>query len=101
MVYFAGDTAFGDHFAAIRERFGAPRWRCCRSEHTSRAGSCRPVHMGPEDAARAHHILGAQTSIAIHHGTFQLGDEGLDTPRSGSASAPRAIRFWCWTMASR
>lgn len=40
-----------------------------------------PVHMAPDDAVRAHHILGAQTSIAIHHGTFQLTDEGLDTPR--------------------
>ena len=38
------------------------------------------VHMGPDDAVRAHHTLGAGTSIAIHHGTFQLAD-GLDTPR--------------------
>jgi L-ascorbate metabolism protein UlaG (beta-lactamase superfamily) len=37
--------------------------------------------MGPEDAVRAHRILGAGTSIAIHHGTFQLADEGLDTPK--------------------
>ena len=48
------------------------------------------VHMGPEDAVRAHHTLGAGTSIAIHHGTFQLGDEGLDTPRKRlSECAPR------------
>ena len=40
-----------------------------------------PVHMGPEDAVRAHQILGAETSISIHHGTFQLADEALDTPR--------------------
>ena len=26
-------------------------------------------------------ILGARTSIAIHHGTFQLGDDGIDTPK--------------------
>ena len=38
------------------------------------------VHMGPEEAAQAHQILGAETSIAIHHGTFQLADEALDTP---------------------
>jgi L-ascorbate metabolism protein UlaG (beta-lactamase superfamily) len=36
--------------------------------------------MGPDEAARAHEILGAQTSLAIHHGTFQLADDGLDTP---------------------
>jgi len=40
-----------------------------------------PVHMGPEEAVGAHEILAAKTSIAIHHGTFQLGDEGLDTPK--------------------
>jgi L-ascorbate metabolism protein UlaG (beta-lactamase superfamily) len=40
-----------------------------------------PVHMGPEEAVRAHQILGAQTSIAIHHGTFQLADESVDTPK--------------------
>ena len=40
-----------------------------------------PVHMAPDQAFRAHQILGAENSIAIHHGTFQLGDEGIDTPR--------------------
>jgi L-ascorbate metabolism protein UlaG (beta-lactamase superfamily) len=40
-----------------------------------------PIHMGPEDAVRAHRILGAETSIAIHHGTFQLADESLETPK--------------------
>jgi L-ascorbate metabolism protein UlaG (beta-lactamase superfamily) len=39
-----------------------------------------PVHMSPEEALQAHRILGAQASIAIHHGTFQLADDGIDTP---------------------
>jgi len=39
-----------------------------------------PIHMGPDEAVRAHQILDARTSIAIHHGTFQLTDEALDTP---------------------
>jgi hypothetical protein len=45
--------------------------------------------MAPEDAVRAHRILGAQTSIAIHHGTFQLADDAPDTaPRILAASHP-------------
>ena len=40
-----------------------------------------PVHMAPDEAVKAHQVLAAQTSIAIHHGTFQLADEGLDTPK--------------------
>ena len=40
-----------------------------------------PVHMGPEEAVWAHEILAAGTSIAIHYGTFQLGDEAVDTPK--------------------
>jgi L-ascorbate metabolism protein UlaG (beta-lactamase superfamily) len=69
-VYFAGDTAFGDHFALIRERFGAPRVALLPIGAYEPRWFMSPVHMAPDDAARAHHILGAQTSIAIHHGTF-------------------------------
>jgi L-ascorbate metabolism protein UlaG (beta-lactamase superfamily) len=80
-VYFAGDTAFGAHFAQIRERFGAPRLALLPIGAYQPRWMMSPVHMGPEDAVRAHGILGARTSIAIHHGTFQLGDDGLDTPK--------------------
>ena len=81
MVYFAGDTAFGYHFARIRERFGAPRLALLPIGAYEPRWFMSSVHMGPEDAVRAHRILGAGTSIAIHHGTFQLADEGLDTPK--------------------
>ena len=81
IVYFAGDTAFGDHFAHIRERFGRPRLALLPIGAYEPRWFMSPVHMGPEDAAKAHGILGATTSIAIHHGTFQLSDEALDTPR--------------------
>ncbi len=40
-----------------------------------------PIHMAPDEAVKAHEILAAKTSIAIHHGTFQLADEGIDTPK--------------------
>ncbi|HEV3202681.1 MAG TPA: MBL fold metallo-hydrolase [Bryobacteraceae bacterium] len=81
LVYFAGDTAFGRHFAQIRDRFGPPRLALLPIGAYEPRWFMSPVHMGPDEAVRAHEILGARTSIATHHGTFQLADEGLDTPR--------------------
>jgi L-ascorbate metabolism protein UlaG (beta-lactamase superfamily) len=80
-IYFAGDTAFGDHFAQIRARYGAPGVALLPIGAYEPRWFMSAVHMGPDDAVRAHRILGAATSIAIHHGTFHLGDEGPDTPK--------------------
>jgi L-ascorbate metabolism protein UlaG (beta-lactamase superfamily) len=81
IIYFAGDTGFGDHFARIRERFGAPRLALLPIGAYEPRWFMSPIHMAPDDAIRAHEILAAKTSIAIHHGTFQLADEGIDTPK--------------------
>ena len=75
-IYFAGDTGMGSHFAEIKNRFrplrlallpiGAylPGWFMC------------PVHISPREAIKVHHILEARASMAIHFGTFALGDDG-------------------------
>jgi L-ascorbate metabolism protein UlaG (beta-lactamase superfamily) len=80
-VYFAGDTAFGPHFAQIHEKFGSPRLALLPIGAYEPRWFMSPVHMNPEEAVKAHETLAAKTSIAIHHGTFQLADEGLDTPK--------------------
>jgi L-ascorbate metabolism protein UlaG (beta-lactamase superfamily) len=81
LIYFAGDTAFGRHFAQIREKFGSPRLALLPIGAYEPRWFMSPIHMAPDEAVRAHHILAAEISIAIHHGTFQLADEGIDTPR--------------------
>jgi L-ascorbate metabolism protein UlaG (beta-lactamase superfamily) len=81
VIYFAGDTAFGDHFSQIRERFGSPRLALLPIGAYEPRWFMSPVHMAPEEAVKAHQILGSATTIAIHHGTFQLADEGIDTPK--------------------
>jgi L-ascorbate metabolism protein UlaG (beta-lactamase superfamily) len=81
LVYFAGDTGFGNHFAHIRERFGTPDIAFLPIGAYEPRWFMSPVHMSPEEAVQAHEILGAKNSIAIHHGTFQLADEGIDTPK--------------------
>ena len=79
-VYFAGDTGFGEHFEQIRERFDSitlailpigaykPRW------------FMSSAHLSPQQAVEVHKILGAQRSMAIHFGTFPLGDDGEHEP---------------------
>jgi L-ascorbate metabolism protein UlaG (beta-lactamase superfamily) len=80
-LYFAADTGFGPHFAWIRERFGPPRVALLPIGAYEPRWFMSAVHMNPEDALEAHRILGAGTSIAIHHGTFQLADDSIDTAR--------------------
>jgi L-ascorbate metabolism protein UlaG (beta-lactamase superfamily) len=92
-VYFAGDTAFGPHFAQIREKFGSPRLALLPIGAYQPRWFMSPVHMSPDEAVQAHEILAAKTSIAIHHGTFQLADEGLDTARKQLIACVRGHSF--------
>lgn len=80
LVYFAGDTAFGSHFADIEETFGSPQLALLPIGAYEPRWFMSSVHMAPAEAVEAHKILGAKTSIAIHHGTFQLSDESIDAP---------------------
>jgi L-ascorbate metabolism protein UlaG (beta-lactamase superfamily) len=87
LVYFAGDTGYGKHFRAIREKVGRvelallpigayePRW------------FMRDQHMNPEDAVRTHLDLDAKISVGTHFGCFQLTDEGIDDPPLELAAA--------------
>jgi L-ascorbate metabolism protein UlaG (beta-lactamase superfamily) len=93
LVYFAGDTAFGRHFAQIREKFGPPHLALLPIGAYEPRWFMSPVHMAPEEAVRAHEILGAKTSVAIHHGTFQLSDDGIDTPQKQLLACPQPTSF--------
>jgi len=96
VLYYAGDTGFGDHLAAIAERFhpqlailpiGAfrPRW------------PMRLYHLGPEDAVAAARVLGVDTVVPCHFGTFRLAWDGPAEalPRFASAAAAADLR---WVM---
>ena len=79
-VYFAGDTAYGPHFAEIKRRL--PRIRVAFLP----IGAFKPrwfmaaFHLSPAEALRAHADLGAEASIGIHFGTFALADDGQQEP---------------------
>jgi L-ascorbate metabolism protein UlaG (beta-lactamase superfamily) len=79
-VYFAGDTAWGNHFGEVRARLGAPCVALLPIGAYEPRWFMQPVHVSPEEAVHAHDVLGASFSIAMHYGTFRLSDEGRYEP---------------------
>ena len=95
-LFFSGDTGYSADFADIRARFaerqrdggfdlallpvGAyePRWFMAQQ------------HVNPAEALRIHQDIGAQRSLGIHWGTFELTDEALDEPPQALARARQA-----------
>jgi L-ascorbate metabolism protein UlaG (beta-lactamase superfamily) len=76
IVFFAGDTGYGTHFAEIRKKCGTPDFALLPIGAYLPRRLMQPVHMSPEDAVIAHLDLQSKQSMGIHFGTFQLGDEG-------------------------
>ena len=77
-VYFAGDTGFGSHFEKIRKQFAPIRLAILPIGAYLPRWFMSGVHLSPEEAVRAHQVLGAAAGIAIHFGTFRLGVDGQD-----------------------
>lgn len=79
-VYFAGDTDYGPHFAAIGRRLGPPDVALLPIGAYRPRWFMAPVHVDPAEAVQAHRDLGAERSIAMHWGTFILAAEPVDEP---------------------
>ena len=58
----------------------------------------KTVHLAPEEAVDAALVLQASTAIAMHFGTFALGDDGQDEPvevlHTYLGRIPAPPRFW-------
>ena len=97
-ILFAGDTAYGEHFAEIAARFPKIRLALIPIGAYRPQWFMGPVHISPSDAVRAHKEFGAATSIAIHFGTFRLADDGEHEPVAEFQRAldqeKERLRFW-------
>lgn len=100
-VYFAGDTGWGPHFAEARRRFGPMRLALLPIGAYKPRHFMEAAHISPDEAVQAHIALGASTSVAMHYGTFSLGDDGMDEPVrdlqravAARADALGGSRFW-------
>ncbi|MDP8223059.1 MAG: MBL fold metallo-hydrolase [Candidatus Lernaella stagnicola] len=102
VVYFAGDTGWSSHFEQVHARFGPPRLAMLPIGAFQPRWFMHPMHIDPHEAVRAHLLLEAGTSMAIHFGTFRLGDDGRLEPVEVLADALRdqnvnPDRFWALT----
>ncbi|MDP3465839.1 MAG: MBL fold metallo-hydrolase, partial [Sulfuricurvum sp.] len=78
-LYHSGDSAMGEHFKEIGEKFEI-------DEAFLPIGAYRPEaimkhnHTNPPEAIQACTDLGAKVLIPIHYGTFKLSDEPMNEP---------------------
>lgn len=104
-VYFAGDTAYSNHFAEIRERLGAPDLAILPIGAYAPRQQMRPYHMDPADAVQAQIDLGAPQAIGIHFGTFQLTNEAFRQPltdlRLALQAAQRPLKSFAYLPEGR
>ena len=79
-VYFAGDSGYATFFKQIGDRFGKIRLALIP------IGAYKPewfmgnIHCSPSEAVQIHHDVNAEKSLAIHHSTFPLADDGQREP---------------------
>lgn len=79
-VYFGGDTGYGPHFSLVRERLGSPDVALLPIGAYLPIWFMKENHMTPAEGVQASVDLGARSSVPIHFGTWQLGDDGDKEP---------------------
>ncbi|CAN5325555.1 MBL fold metallo-hydrolase [soil metagenome] len=82
LIWFAGDTAYGDGttFTGIAQEFGRPDVAMIPIGAYEPRWFMATQHVNPAEAVQVHMDIGAKLSLGIHWGTFQLPDEPRDAP---------------------
>ena len=79
-VYFAGDSGYGDFFKEIGDKFGSMRLSLIPVGAYQPIWFMSPIHCTPEEAVQIHHDVRSEKTLAIHHSTFPLADDGQSEP---------------------
>lgn len=77
-AYFSGDTGLFDGFASIGQKHGP--FDLVMLEVGAFHPSWAAIHLGPENALKAFHMLGGGTLLPVHWGTFNLAMHAWDEP---------------------
>ncbi len=79
-VYFAGDTAYSDHFEETYRRLGQVDVALIPIGAYEPRETMSANHLNPAEAVKAFTELRAKLGIGIHYGMFQLTAEDFDAP---------------------
>ena len=77
-VFFSGDTGLTSEYAKIRRRLGP--FDLVLLEVGAHHPSWGDIHLGPENALKAHALLGGGPFLPVHWGTFALAVHDWDAP---------------------
>lgn len=77
-VFFSGDTGLTDEYLGVHARFG--RFDLTMIEIGAWHPAWGSIHLGPENALRAHAMLGGGPLLPLHWGTFDLALHPWDEP---------------------
>ncbi|WPX97829.1 MBL fold metallo-hydrolase [Candidatus Fokinia crypta] len=74
-IYFAGDTAYGNHFLDMSRKYTSFRLALLPIGSSLPQVMGNPVHMSPFEAVLAFLDLNAQYGCSMHHMTFKMSNE--------------------------
>jgi L-ascorbate metabolism protein UlaG (beta-lactamase superfamily) len=80
IIYFAGDSGYGNHFAQIGQLFPTIDLAMIGAGAYSPRWFMSPNHQDPQHAIQAFVETKAKTLIPFHYGTFDSGDEPPSEP---------------------
>jgi L-ascorbate metabolism protein UlaG (beta-lactamase superfamily) len=99
-VLFMGDTGFGDFLHDIQRKFPNFRLALFPIGSYEKRWFMKSQHMNPDDAVKAHKMLGVTQSVGIHFGTFkEHPEQAIDAHENDLKEAlikhrvPKS-RFW-------
>jgi L-ascorbate metabolism protein UlaG (beta-lactamase superfamily) len=77
-AFFSGDTGLTTEYSAIAQRLGP--FDLVMLEVGAFHPAWGDIHLGPENALRAHALLGGGALLPVHWGTFSLAMHAWDQP---------------------
>jgi L-ascorbate metabolism protein UlaG (beta-lactamase superfamily)/uncharacterized protein YbjT (DUF2867 family) len=92
-VYYSGDTSLFNGLVEVGERLGP--FDLTMLEVGAYSPSARDVHLGPEQAVRAHELLRGKALLPVHWGLFALNVHGWTEPieRTIRAAETRGVKL--------